>query len=209
MCGEHGRHNKGIPCEGSARVPFVMAAPGLVPAGTILREAMGTVDFKPTLLGLLGMEAGKTMQGRDCSEIFRKGVAPAGWVDRAFVRIGGEEGGGNSWVAVFTGRHKLIFSPRDAPALFDLERDPFELSNLLDEMEQRDLIRELAGLLQGYLEDSGDPLARSEAIRADVAWAVSDAADYVVTPRSADKREERRKEKGKGKGKGKGREKNR
>lgn len=176
MCGEHGRHNKGIPCEGSARIPFVIAAPGLIPSGTVIREALGTVDFKPTLLSLLGFESDRPMEGRDAAELFRSGKAPEGWTDQAFVRIGG-------WVGVFTQRHKLIVSPTDEPGLFDLEVDPFEMRNLFHDPAQRGLIRDLGRGLETYLARHGDPHAESGPVKADIAWAVSEAAEYVSTPR--------------------------
>ncbi len=201
MCGEHGRHNKGIPCEGSARIPFVIAAPGLIPAGAVIHEALGTVDFKPTLLGLLNLKAGRPMQGRDASALLRAGRAPSDWADRAFVRIG-TEGGGASWVAVFTSTHKLVLSPGDAPALFDLDKDPFELANQLDGPSQRDLIRHLARELQGYLNSSNEPLARSPAVAADLAWALSDSPEYVAAPRDNSRRAAKGKAKGKGKARG-------
>ncbi len=189
MCGEHGRYNKGIPCEGSARIPFVIAAPGMIQPGTVIHEALGTVDFKPTLLSLLGVEAKAPMQGRDASTLFKSGNAPEGWVDQAFVRIGG-------WVATFTKRYKLILSPTDAPALFDLDSDPFEMKNLFHDPAQRDLIRTLAKGLETYIITHKDPHAESTALMADLAWCVSDATGYT-----APKREGARKGKGKGKGK--------
>ncbi|MEN3939716.1 sulfatase [Prosthecobacter sp. SYSU 5D2] len=197
MCGEHGRHNKGIPCEGSARVPFVIAAPGLVQAGTVVHEALGTVDFKPTLLGLLGVEAKAAMQGRDASTLLRTGRAPEGWKDEAIVRIGGTGQGTAGWVGVFTRRHKLVLSPTDAPALFDLDTDPFEMQNLAADPAQRGLIRELGTSLKNYLATSGDPHAKSSHVMADVTWAVSDQAEYVPQPRQP------RPGQAKGKGKGK------
>ncbi|HIC62749.1 MAG TPA: sulfatase, partial [Gemmatimonadetes bacterium] len=53
LCGEHGRLNKGVPYEGSARIPFLVSCPGKLPAGTTVKEALGTVDFFPTALKLL------------------------------------------------------------------------------------------------------------------------------------------------------------
>jgi arylsulfatase A-like enzyme len=47
--GEHHRHNKGVPLEASAKVPFVIYYPDRIKAGTIVKEALGTVDFLPTL----------------------------------------------------------------------------------------------------------------------------------------------------------------
>lgn len=190
MCGEHGRYNKGIPCEGSARIPFVIAAPGMIQPGTVINEALGTVDFKPTLLSLLGIQGKAAMQGRDASALLKSGKALEGWVDQAYVRIG-------NWVATFTKRHKLILSPTDAPALFDLDSDPFEMKNLFHDPAQRGLIRTLAKGLENYISTNKDPHAESAALMADLAWCVSDAADYTSPKR------ERAKGKGKGKGKAK------
>lgn len=188
MCGEHGRHNKGIPCEGSARIPFVIAAPGIIPPGTVIHEALGTVDFKPTLLGLLGLKTERDMQGRDASALLKSGGAPEGWKDQAFVRIGGGEKGADGWVAVFTRRHKLVLSPTDDPALFDLDSDPFELTNLFHDPARRGLIRALAEGLQAYLASSGDPHAGSAPVMADLAWAVSTATEYTPPSREQARR---------------------
>ena len=183
MCGEHGRHNKGIPCEGSARIPFVIAAPGLIQPGTIIHESLGTVDFKPTLLGMLGFKSKRDMQGRDASTLLKSGKAPADWTDQTFVRIGGTQKGAAGWLATFTQRHKLVLSPTDDPALFDLDTDPFEMKNLFHDPAQRDLIRTLAKGLEGYVSASGDPHAKSPAVMADLAWATSAAIEYSAPKR--------------------------
>ncbi|MFW6163872.1 MAG: sulfatase-like hydrolase/transferase [Planctomycetota bacterium] len=57
LCFEHGRHNKGVPYEASARIPFVLYAPGRVKAGTVVRRALGCVDFLPTILALMAVQA--------------------------------------------------------------------------------------------------------------------------------------------------------
>ena len=57
MCGEHGRVNKGIPLEGSARIPFLISYPGKIKPGTVIHEALNNVDFKPTILALMGAAA--------------------------------------------------------------------------------------------------------------------------------------------------------
>ncbi len=43
--------------EGGARIPFVIAVPGMIQPCTVINEALGTVDSKPTLRSLLGVEA--------------------------------------------------------------------------------------------------------------------------------------------------------
>ncbi len=66
LCFEHGRLNKGNPYEASAKIPMVIAAPGLIPAGTRVDQALGTVDFAPTLLSLLGKKCAGRNRGTRC-----------------------------------------------------------------------------------------------------------------------------------------------
>jgi arylsulfatase A-like enzyme len=188
MCGELGRHNKGIPCEGSARVPFIMHAPGVVKARTVIREALGTVDFKPTLLSLLGVEVEEPMEGRDASPLFRHGKAPEGWDNVAFVRMGvgtsaEGEGEGKGWVAAFSSDHKLVLSPSNPPGFFDLVNDPHELRNQLRLPEHREEIRRLARWLKGYAESFSEPHMRSPVVRGDLDWAIGKEAHYPERPR--------------------------
>lgn len=180
MCGELGRHNKGIPCEGSARIPFLIRAPGLVKKGAVIHEALGTVDFKPTLLGLLDESSPEKVEGRDASGLFKKGKAPKAWEDMAFVRI---ESAAKAWFAAFTKRHKLVISRSDDPALFDLKNDPNELNNVFADPKNRGLIRDLAKGLSDYAESTKDPHLSYESIKADLKWAVSDSETYVPSER--------------------------
>ncbi len=203
LCGEHGRDNKGVPMEASARIPFIVHAPGRVPAGTVVRQALGTVDFKPTLLALLGVADTGGSEGRDASAFFR-GQPAAGWTDQAFIRIGGvarpagaaagEDGAiaeGAGWMGVFSRRHKFIVAADAAPALFDLEADPDELENLVGVPAHRDTVRRLAAALADYARRHRDPLLASARVQSDLAWAASDRADYpgpLAAPAAAGKK---------------------
>lgn len=177
MCGELGRHNKGIPCEGSARIPFLLRAPGIVQPSTVLHEAMGTVDFKPTLLGLLGISTEAKMEGRDCSGLFRKGTAPDGWEDITFSRIG------TKWFGAFTSRYKLVVSKSDPPAFFDLQEDPNELANVFGEPEHRERIRTLAKQLQSYAKTYGEPQYEDPTVQSDLEWMAFGKGKYPAKGR--------------------------
>jgi arylsulfatase A-like enzyme len=184
MCGELGRHNKGIPCEGSARIPFVIHAPGLIKPGTVIHEALGTVDFKPTLLSLLGVDFEESHEGRDAATLFRKGKAPENWEDITFVRIGeANRPNGKSWFGAFTSKHKLVLSASDPPGFFDLEKDPSELSNKFKASGHRDEIRRLAKSLKAYGEKYREPHMASKAVKADLEWAISARVAYDVPAR--------------------------
>ncbi len=75
--GEHHRQNKGVPYEGSALVPFIIFYPNKIAPGTVIDEAFSCVDFKPTILSLMGYRS-EDHDGRDASALFLTGEAPPG-----------------------------------------------------------------------------------------------------------------------------------
>lgn len=166
MCGEHGRHDKGVPYDTSAGIPFLIAAPGKVKAGTVIREALGTVDFKPTILALMGAAAGGADEGRDASHLFSGDPAPDGWRDLTFMRIGGVGKGERGWMAAVSSRYKLVVSPAEGPWLFDREADPWELKNLFGDAAHRETVRTLAAALADYGGRSRDPLMSARGVAA-------------------------------------------
>ena len=174
--GEHHRHNKGVPYEASARIPFLLYGPGKVKPGAVIDEALTCVDFLPTVLALMGVEAAGREEGRDASALFAAGSAPDGWKDIAFMRAAGRSGEG--WIAALTDRYKLVFSPKDMPWLFDLEKDPDELINQFRRPEVRETIRQLSKLLRAYGVKYKDPYIASARVKADLDWAIQGEGEY-------------------------------
>lgn len=109
--------------EESVWVPFLVAAPGTIEPGTVIREPSSLVDLVPTVLGLLKLAAPPGIQGRDL-------LAP-GREDRgvyAETLYPFEEFG---WSALYAYRRqnlKVIQSPR--PEMYDLAADPGETRDL-------------------------------------------------------------------------------
>ncbi len=191
--GEHHRHNKGVPYEASAKIPFLVACPGKIPPGTRIDEALTCVDFQPTILKLMGVEPSGREEGRDASALFLTGKAPAGWKDVAFMRGTGDADG--NWLAAVTDRYKLVYSPSDPPWLFDLEKDPDELVNFFTKPECRETVRELSQALIDYGRAFKDPRTESPRIAADLEWAVKGAGEYRPPDVPAPARKRARKEK--------------
>ncbi len=152
LCGEHGRSEKGVPYEGSARIPFLFSLPGVVPAGLKIDVALNTADFLPTVLPLLGLETPEAVDGRNASELFRGETAP-GWRDLTFLR--GTTG--NRWVAAVTDRYKLVVHATEKPWFFDLHEDADEIENRFDRVRYRDTIQGLFSELENYHRRVGDP----------------------------------------------------
>jgi arylsulfatase A-like enzyme len=176
--GEHHRQNKGVPYEGSAKIPLVIAFPGTIPPGQIVRQALGCVDFLPTILGLMGIPRAGEHHGRDASMLLTTGQAPQGWSDVTVLRGTGLEPG---WLAAVTPRYKLVVSTLDDPWLFDLEHDPDELVNRFLDPAYRSTVRQLARELAEYGRRYNDPRAANPDIQADLQWAMQGAGEYRTT----------------------------
>ncbi len=146
LMGEHNRHNKGVPYETSAKIPFIIRYPGKIPAGKVISKAYTNVDFTPTILGLAGVPQINGTQGLDDSKTFLS--KPKKVEDGRIVYYSNS---GSAWVAAVNNRYKLVLSQKDEPWFFDLKRDPDELINFNNDPEyasladkfQSELIRQM------------------------------------------------------------------
>jgi len=159
LCGEHGRLNKGVPYEGSARIPFLIHCPGKIKPGTVVDEALTCVDFLPTAMDLLGIEFEHAVDGRNAAALFTGQATD--WHDIAFVRSTPRA----PWLSVITKRYKLVYSTNDQPWLIDLKNDPNELTNLIGQVKHKKLIRNLTIELQKYGQAHDDEHARHPRIQ--------------------------------------------
>jgi len=167
--GEHHRQNKGVPFEGSAKIPFVIRYPGKIKAGKVIDEALDCTDFLPTILALMDCKTAGEEEGRDASVLFTESEAPDSWRDIAFLRSTGEVSG---WVAAVSDRYKLIYTTNDDPWLFDLEEDPDELKNGFTDPANREVVREMSKALAAYGEKFDDPRVAVEKVQTDLTWAI-------------------------------------
>ncbi len=51
---------------------------------------------------------------------------------------------------------RLFFAPRPYEELYDLDKDPWEMNNLASEDQAKDKLRELAGILDRWIDETGD-----------------------------------------------------
>ncbi len=167
LCGEHSRDNKGVPFEASAKVPFILYYPKKVKAGTVIKETLSCVDFLPTVLAMMKIPTAQTEQGRDASAIFTTGRTPKSWNDITFIRGTGHISGkdDNNWLAAVTKRHKLVYSPGDDPWLFDLQKDPDELTNFYNNPDYKETAQKLAKQLIEYSQKYNDPRIEQKDIK--------------------------------------------
>ncbi len=148
--GEHGERTHALLAyQSTMRVPFFLKAPG-VRGGIRVHEPVSQVDFVPTVLALLDMDPPDELPGRSLIPLItRQPTAPAnpqyGESYLPFYTYG--------WAKLRTlreGRWKYIDAP--APELYDLQRDPNELSNLFE--SEPGVVHDLSMALQEKFEDA-------------------------------------------------------
>ena len=185
MLGEHKRDNKGIPFEASAKVPFIVRYPKAIKEGAVVNNALSCVDFKPTILSLMGVKPESESEGRDASGLFQKSPAGEHTDDFAFIRGTGNSSkkGIEDWVGVVTDRYKLIYAPESDPWLIDLSKDPDEIINYYTDKDYQEIVSELTERLKVYGEESNDPWLKDPAIKSAV-----DGAITLVSPNSVEQK---------------------
>ncbi|MGY8671611.1 MAG: sulfatase-like hydrolase/transferase [Verrucomicrobiia bacterium] len=174
LCGEHGRLNKGVPYEGSARVPFLLYNPGNVKSGTVINQSLSCVNFLPTVLDLMGQKTAGLEQGRNAASLFRG--TSKNWNDVSFIR---STAGNQLWLMAASDDLKLVFASQGKPWLFDLKTDPDELNNQIENPKHRDQVRRLSRQLLAYAKKFEDPYVEVPRISADLKWAIGRSAKYV------------------------------
>ena len=158
MLGDHGMAGKTVLYEGAAHVPLLIRLPGRIPANTVVETPVSTIDLFATILDYTG-QAGHFSEGRSLRPLM-EGTEKEG-IDYCV----SERPGNKPNFMVRTKRWKLLYPSRlnsgARPALYDLENDPHELSNLLgyhpDREQHRAVAEKMKGRLVGWLKKVTSP----------------------------------------------------
>ncbi|MEQ8548693.1 MAG: sulfatase [Cyclobacteriaceae bacterium] len=134
--GEHTYWDKRIAYENSMRIPMIISYPKLIEAGTDIDRISLNIDMAPTILDIAGIEIPSYMQGESMTPLFAKETADwreeflfEYYVDDAYPYAGPD------MLAVRTDRYKLVDNDleNDIDELYDLEVDPGEMNNLIED----------------------------------------------------------------------------
>ena len=193
MLGEHDYIDKRWMLEESMRMPLIVRWPGRVGQGLRSDAIVENVDLAPTLLELAGAAIPDSIQGRSFAELLRTGREPASWKQEAYYRYWMHIAHHDvpAHVGIRTKRHKLIYyygvdfrdrgKPRTPPGweLYDLQEDPHETRNLIDDPAHRELVAELKQRLRDKRAAVGDDGAAFPAVER----VIEDFWDYDAADR--------------------------
>ena len=139
MLGERGLWFKMNFFEGSARVPLMIAGPGVPPA--LHTAPVSNLDVTPTLCDLAGISMGEIKPWTD-GESLKPMMDGAPRINPVLMEYAAE-GSYAPMVGIREGKWKYIHCELDPEQLFDLDTDPRELSNLAGDPA-------LADILEGF-----------------------------------------------------------
>ena len=149
--------------EGGVRVPFIARWTGRIESGRWSREPIHLIDILPTLASLAGVPAPDGVDGHDLRPLLF-GDESAEWPERTFYwhypfNVGIPHYDGSPYVpphsAIRRGSRKLIWNWHGELHLYDIEQDPFEQNDLVD--DQPDEARQLFEELNSWLEANVAP----------------------------------------------------
>ncbi len=148
--------------ESSIRVPMALQGPGFDGGGAI-RQLVSLVDLAPTLLDAAGLPVPPTMQGRSMLSLL-KGKA-ADWPEEVFIQVSESQVGR----AVRTHRWKYGVAAPDKDGwnhassehyveqcLYDLQADPYELTNLIGFESHREVAAVMRRRLLRRMAEAGE-----------------------------------------------------
>lgn len=156
--GEHGLIDKRTAFEESMRVPLIARAPNLIKKGSKVKEMILNVDIAPTILELAGVKKPRQMQGESFAALL-KGQAVQNWRKEVFYEYYWEDAFPQTptQYAVRSDRYKFIKSIGiwDIDQLYDLEKDPHEINNLIRHPEMQAIAKDLNSKLWKWLDSTG------------------------------------------------------
>ncbi|CAA6679328.1 MULTISPECIES: sulfatase [unclassified Lentimonas] len=143
--GEHGWYDKRWMFEQSLSMPFLVRWPAVIEAGTRNEALIQNIDYAPTFLEVAGAEVPDAIQGESLLPLFQ-GEQPKDWRESIYYAYYENPGVHNvpQHDGVRTDRYKLFYMPQyDEWQMFDLEKDPEEMTSVYDHPEYAPIRKQL------------------------------------------------------------------
>lgn len=152
--GDHGFFDKRFIYEESLRMPFIVKYPDVIKKGSINHDIIANIDFAPTLLDVAKIDTNQSMQGISFKNIL-EGNTPKNWQDAMYYHYYEFP----FWhhvqphYGIRTKKYTLahFYYNIDVWELYDLEKDPNQMNNIISNPEYKEVIIELKKQLKSLM----------------------------------------------------------
>lgn len=182
MFGAHGRRAKNIFYDEAVRVPF------MIKWGDKLRKernftCFNTVDIMPTLLSMMGLPIPEAVQGEDISQAI---VSDARINNPSLMMGTGPTaiwGNGREWRAIRDEQYTYATYLSDkSEYLFDNINDPYQMNNLIDSPNHKEIKEKLKSQMYGKMKKIGDEFEKNSFYKKN--WVTKRVIHDELPPRS-------------------------
>jgi arylsulfatase A-like enzyme len=149
--------------EAAIHIPLIIDGPGFK-GGNVIDDLVSLIDFPPTILAAAGIETPDVMRGKPLQNLVQG--KHEDWPQEAFLQISESQVGRairtKKWKYSVRapGRSGVEYAASDVYGedyLYDLENDPHELHNLVQDPAYADVREELSEILIRRMTEIGEP----------------------------------------------------
>lgn len=159
--GEHGWFDKRFMYQESFHTPLIMRLPKDMERKGVVTEMVQNIDYAPTFLDIAGVEVPSDIQGVSLLPLL-KGEKPKKWRDALYYHYHEypAEHAVKRHYGVSDGKYKLIhfYNDIDVWELYDLSKDPTEMTNLYGKPGMEKVTRTMMKKLKKLQEQYDDPI---------------------------------------------------
>lgn len=142
------------------RIPFIVKGKG-IPKGVVDKNPVSHINITPTILELMGARQPKVLEGKSLlPEMENPQIRVNDYVFFEFGRYEVDHdgfGGMQLMRSVFDGRYKFTVNLLTSDELYDMEKDPDEMVNLIDSPEHEEIRNHLHDVLLDHMNKTRDP----------------------------------------------------
>lgn len=152
-------HDRGWKCKPWAEsviVPFIARWPGTIPAGAVEDTPFGLVNTMPTLLSVCGAEVPAEVEGEPLPHLLLQTDGPRPDSTPIYLYMRATHPSPDVWRGIVTRTHTYARFRNEPWVLYDDAADPYQLTNLVDDL---DLRQSMEAVLDGWLRGLNDDFA--------------------------------------------------
>lgn len=158
--GEHGWFDKRFIYEESLRTPFVLRYPGVVKAGSSIKQFTANIDWAPTILDITGTPIPKDIQGKSFLPLLKNGVNSVPWRKEVYYHYYEFPQPHHVYphFGIRTEKYKLVrfYGEKNAWELYDLTKDAQEVNNVYGLAKYTQVTDELKVKLKQLIKEYND-----------------------------------------------------